>query len=171
MSASRFGKALVESAAFVEGCSTMFTDWVDRMRDDHPNELRTQPDSGQTSWGDPNQIFYHGYWRLDPGEALLIEFTPPDCFYWNFQLDNRWMESLDYRWLPVTVNKHSARYEPDGSVRIIVAARDPGFGNWMDPADHTHGAMGLRWNQATEDVTPVCRLTTLADFGGGGDNT
>ena len=71
------------------------------------------------------------------------------------------MESLDYRRLPVTVNKHTARYEPDGSVHIVVAASDPGFGNWMSTDGHRFGAVGLRWNQAVEDVEPEVRVITV----------
>ena len=115
----------------------------------------------QGAWGDPNQIFRHGAYDLADGEALLIEFTPTECFYWNFQVDNRWMESLDYRRLPVTVNKLTARYEPDGSVRIVVAASDPGFGNWTSTDGHRFGAIGLRWNQATEDVEPEVRVIAV----------
>ena len=47
--------------------------------------------------GDPNICYYHSYWQLGSEEDLVIEVTPPDCDSWNFQLDNNWMESLDYR--------------------------------------------------------------------------
>ena len=60
--------------------------------------------------GDPNICYYHSYWKLAPDEALVIEVTPPECESWNFQLDNHWMESLDYRYFtPSRVNKHTAR--------------------------------------------------------------
>jgi hypothetical protein len=65
------------------------------------------------------------------------------------------------------VNQHTARYERDGSVRIVVAHTDPGVGNWMDTAGHRHGTMGLRWNQATADVVPTCRVVPLADVAAG----
>ena len=71
------------------------------------------------------------------------------------------MESLDYRGLPVTGNAHSVEKRPDGSVRIVVAHRDPGIGNWMDTAGHRHGAMGLRWNQAKQDVEPAVRVVPI----------
>lgn len=160
----KFGKALDAASGFVVGCSALFTDWVDDLAEHCRNALDTRAPKAQGAWGDPNQIFRHGYYDLADDEALLIEFTPPDCFYWNFQIDNRWMESLDYRWLSVTVNAHTATYEPDGSVRIVVADRDPGVGNWMDTAGHRHGAMGLRWNQAKQDVAPTVRVVALDEL-------
>ena len=92
--------------------------------------------------------------------------TPPDCTYWNIQIDNWWMESFDYRFRQITVNKHSARLEPDGSVRIIAAARDPGFGNWLDTSGHNVGTALLRWAGASEHPLPVTRLVKLADLEG-----
>jgi hypothetical protein len=158
----KIGKALEGAAMFVVGCSTMFTGWVDDLMADARNSLTTKAGPMTGAWGDPNQIFRHGAYVLADDEALVIEFTPPECFYWNFQVDNRWMESLDYRWLPVTVNKHSAVHEPDGSVRIVVARTDPGLGgNWLSTDGHSHGAIGLRWNQAERDVEPTVRVVTL----------
>ena len=64
------------------------------------------------------------------------------------------------------MNKHSARLEPDGSVRIIAAARDPGFGNWLDTSGHNVGTALLRWAGASEHPLPVTRLVKLADLEG-----
>lgn len=150
---------LAMSGLFVHGVVERFWGWVEDLFMPRPNTLAELPkDDHAGGWGDPNQIFRHGYWTLEDGEALLIEVTPPDCYYWNFQLNNLWEESLDYRFLQVTVNKHSATYEPDGSVRIIVAQSDPGVGNWVDSSGRNHGTMGLRWNQAAHDVEPVCSV-------------
>ena len=161
LSAATLAKGLAGTNLFVDGVVRRFTgkvyEWMDR-----PNTLEIDTDMGTGVWGDPNQIFRHGYWCLEPGQALEISFTPPPCFYWNFQLDNLWMESLDYRFHPVTVNARSAVSEPDGSVRIVIADEDPGDGNWMSTCGHHHGAMGLRWNQAEHDVQPDCRVIRSA---------
>ena len=104
-------------------------------------------------------VAVHSYWRLGEGEVLEITATPPVCDMWNFQLNNHWMESLDFRYFPIHVNSHSARYEDDGSVRILVAHKDPNVrewrGNWIDTAGHSCGTMCFRW------IHPRCREEDL----------
>ena len=67
----------------------------------------------------------------------MIEVQPPECEFWNFQLDNYWMESLDYRYAPVWVNSHTAKYNADGSATITIARENRGFSNWMDTDGHS----------------------------------
>ena len=154
----RLRRQLLGAVGYAKGTATTFEGWTHDFME-RPNELHQRPkDELATNWSDPNITFYHGYWTLHPGEALVVSATPPPCDYWNFQLNNWWMESLDYRFLPVTCNNATARYEPDGSVRIVIADRDPGFGTWMDTAGHRHGTMGLRWVRATAEVQPTTEL-------------
>lgn len=157
-------RALAATAAFVKGSVDLFTGWAEGFSR-HPNELHAPPDSLRApAHKAANQVFYHGHWRLAPGEALLITAKPPVCRYWNFQLNNYWLESLDFRYHPITVNKHSVRLEPDGSFRIIVSERNPGFGNWIDTAGHSQGTMGLRWNMAIDPPQPACRVVRFDDL-------
>ena len=160
-SEERIRRQLLGAVGYAGGTATTFEAWTLGFME-RPNEMSQRPkEELATNWSDPNIIFYHGYWTLERGQALLVSAVPPPCDYWNFQLNNWWMESLDYRFLPVTVNKASARYEPDGSVRIVVAERDPGFGNWMDTAGHRHGTMGIRWVRAATDAQPRCEVVTF----------
>jgi hypothetical protein len=157
-------RALAASAVFVKGAADLFTSWAEGFAR-RPNELFAPPDSQRApAHKAANQVFYHGYWRLAEDEALVISVKPPVCRYWNFQLNNYWLESLDYRHHRVSVNKHEAKLEPDGTLRIVVAARDPGVGNWIDTAGHAHGTMGLRWNLALDPPRPACRVVPLAEL-------
>ena len=158
------GAGLQKAAGLVVSCAALFSGWA-RGFQDHVNELPKFDDAvSMGAGGDPNICYYHSYWRLGPEEALVIEVTPPPCHSWNFQLDNHWMESLDYRFHRIHVNKHTARYREDGSVRIVVAHRDPGVENWIDTAGHSQGTMCFRWIRADEHPQPRCRVVKLSDL-------
>jgi len=155
-------KALRRAALSVHGTAATFAGWTELFMS-RPNEL---PDFGQDMFqragGDPEIFYLHGYWTLEPGQAWVIETEVPDCPYWNFQLDNWWMESLDYE-RKVTVNKHTATLDDDGWLTLAVAERDPGFGNWIDPAGHSSGTALLRWLGAADNPIPTCRVIDLED--------
>ncbi len=114
------------------------------------------------AYADPEIIFHQAYWELADDEALLTEVRPPDCEYWGFCLYNRWLESLDYRYHPISLNNQSARLATDGSLGIVVAARDPGLSdhpNWLDTTGHRRGTIGVRWvGKGVTDVIPQCRV-------------
>jgi hypothetical protein len=157
-------RGLVASARFVAGCARLFHQWATGFAR-RTNELpRLDPAVARAAGGDPNIVYYHGYWKLAPDEALVIEVTPPACEYWNFQLNNHWMESLDYRYFRIAVNKHEARLRPDGSVRVVVAHSDPGVENWIDTCGHERGTMCWRWVQAHEHPEPRTRVVPHAEL-------
>ena len=85
---------------------------------------------------------------------------------WNFQLNNYWMESLDYRFYRICINKGSAVPEADGTVKVIVAHADPGHPNWIHTAGHHEGTMCWRWYrpeglQGPEPPTRVVKFEEL----------
>ena len=112
----------------------------------------------------PGGLPQHCYFMVQPDEALLIEFTPPDCFYWNFELNTYWMTSIDYRYHLSSINGSQAVLEDDGSVILVVAHDDPGVPNWLATDGHCEGHIGLRWMQADSQPTPATRLVKLADL-------
>jgi hypothetical protein len=157
-------RGLAAASAYVNGTAALFAEWAEGFAQ-HINQLRMlDPAVARAAHGDPNICYFHGYWELGPGEALVIEVTPPRCEYWNFQLNNHWMESLDYRYHQIAVNHHGARYRPDGSVRIVVAHQDPGVDNWIDTAGHSRGTMCLRWIRADHHPQPTTRVVRVADL-------
>jgi hypothetical protein len=162
LDAARIEHALRSSAAFVRGTANAFADWVQSFQAE-PNRLATVDQARFIrTGGDPNIFYLHGYWSLAADEALVIEVKPPECEFWNFQLDNYWMESLDYRYLPAWVNSRNARYNADGSATLTIAREDRGFSNWLDTDGHASGSMLLRWTRATSHPLPECRVVKLA---------
>ncbi len=164
LTAEFLDRGLAQAAAYVNGTASLFTDWSEGFAQ-RKNELpKFDPAVAAAAHGDPNICYFHGYWELGQDEALVIEVTPPRCEYWNFQLNNHWMESLDYRYHRIALNHHEARYRDDGSVRLVVAHGDPGVDNWLDTAGHARGTMCLRWIGADEHPEPTTRVAKLADL-------
>ncbi|MCF3938278.1 hypothetical protein [Gordonia tangerina] len=162
LTAAQLDAGLGKASLLVAGASMLFAKWA-RDFAQHTNELPMfDPERSTKAGGDPNIIYYHSYWRLGPDEALVIDAEIPVCDGWNFQLDNHWLESLDYRYHQIHVNKHTAIYRDDGSVRIVVAHRDPGLPNWIDTAGHECGAMTFRWIKADTHPQPRTRVVTLS---------
>jgi len=111
----------VRSVALTAGASLLFAKWA-RDFQKHSNALpRFDQEVSNQAGGDPTIAYYHSHWSLLPDEALVIDVTPPLCMTWNFQLNDYWMESLDYRYAPVWVNSHTAHYNADGSATLTIA--------------------------------------------------
>lgn len=148
-------EGLKMASMFVAGAPLLFARWAKGFKK-HVNELPMfDPETSNKAGGDAHIIYYHSYWNLKADEALVITVKPPECDSWNFQLNNYWMESLDYRYFNICVSKGTARYEPDGSIKVIVAHTDPGLPNWINTCDHVEGTMCWRWYRLAEGVKPV----------------
>lgn len=166
MTATAIDAGLKSASTLVAGASLLFAKWARDFKS-HTNQLpRFDQDKSNAAGGDPNIAYYHSHWALAPDQALVIEVLPPECEHWNFQLNNYWMESLDYRYFRIHTNKHLAQYEADGSVRIVVAHTDPGLPNWIQTTGHSSGTMCLRWIRAKAHPQPHTRIMTIAQLQG-----
>jgi len=130
---------------FLENTLTLGRLWTRMYREQTLNELPAHDqDMLRAAGGDPSIHYYQSHWQLAPDEALAVTIRDlPECQTWNLQLSNYWMESLDHRFFDVSVNRFTARYEDDGSVRILIAHEDPGSGwpNWLNTLGHDQGGM------------------------------
>lgn len=164
LSVEQVDHGLSQASNLVAGASLLFAKWAKDFQK-HTNELPLfDPEKSTAAGGDQNIAYYHSYWKLAADEALLVEIKPPECDTWNFQLNNHFMESLDYRFHTIHLNKHSAAYEPDGSVRIVVSQGNPGCPNWLETDGHSQGTMCLRWIKAEEHPTPRTRVVKLSEL-------
>ncbi len=155
-------KSLDRIGGMVDGIVRQFLGWTESFRA-RPFEIHPiDPSLLAVAQGDPNTDYLYGYWELAPRQAFEIRLEPPDSFeYWNLQIGNHWLESLDFRHHATHVNHHTAVREEDGSVRIVVARRDPGLPNWLDTAGHSRGALALRWVGAKQVPEPRTRVVSI----------
>ena len=93
----------------------------------------------------PDNLYMMGTFRLEPGEALVLDIEPPDTRYWNVTLENIWHECLEPRRRHSSVTNRGVRPDADGRVRIAISANDPGFGHWLDTGGRHRGFVVLRW--------------------------
>ena len=159
--ARKLDEGLKNAGALTAGAPLLFAKWARDFKK-HSNQLPMfDPQVSLAAGGDPNITYYHSHWEIAQDEALVIEVMPPECEHWNFQLNNYWMESLDYRYHQIHTNKHLAQLEDDDSVRLVVAHENPGLPNWLETAGHTSGTMCFRWVRAKEHPQPQTRLVKL----------
>jgi hypothetical protein len=166
LTAERIVAGLNNAARFTEGTAQVFANWAQSYLP-HINQLPLADQAlCQRSGGDPNILYYHSAWKLAPDEALVVHVARiPDCRLWNLQINNWWMESLDYRHQRIHLNKHSAQLDDDGGVTMVLSHRDPGHANWLETAGHDIGTMCLRWVGAKDPVQPTTRVVKLGANG------
>jgi hypothetical protein len=152
----RLNEGLQRAATFVNRNAILWSQISNRFAAAASNGF-APPIRGPEDAGDATlpqgHILQAGSFRLEPEQALIVEFTPPkELIYWGFQLLNHWYESLDYRYRSVHTNRYRAKVGPDGRVRIVVAHRDPGVDNWVDTAGHREGGLLIRWTRPRPDT-------------------
>jgi hypothetical protein len=157
--------ALQRTAVFVHGTARKFGDWMPRF-EASPNQMPTlDQDFYWKAGGDPLINYRFGYYDIGSDEAFVATGLPPEGgIFWNYSLYNWWFESYDYVHRRVTVNNHTAKLNPDGTVTVIVADSDPGLGNWLDTAGHRTGFILLRSYAAKSHPEPDCKVVKIADL-------
>lgn len=160
-------EGLKSAALFVAGAPFLFAKWAKGFQK-HTNNLPIfDPEVSNAAGGDANIIYHHSHWKLSEDEALVIEVMPPECDTWNFQLNNYWMESLDYRYFPICINKHSAKTEKDGSLKIVVSHKLTDNPNWLSTCGHSEGTMCWRWYRLADGVAPLepaCKVVQISEL-------
>ena len=155
--ASLIAGGLAKAGQLTLGYAELVRSWWQDNLGKRPNRIRFSRAVYLSNGGVPDRHHGFGTWECGPDEALVLRFTPVECDYWIFQLCNIWQENLDnYEDGDGYIQKYTADYEADGSIRIVIASADPGAGgNWIDPFGHAHGGMSLRFIKTQGDPPPV----------------
>jgi hypothetical protein len=106
--------------------------------------------------GTPHNHYQLCYVRLEPGQALELELTPPACRYWSVHLNNWWLESPEFRdGQSVCINDSQAEREADGGIKMLVGPDDPGTGNWLDTKGRSETILLARYLLPEDELPPI----------------
>jgi hypothetical protein len=88
-----------------------------------------------------------GHFQLADDEALVLTLDPIGARYLAVQLASGWLSSLDYLRHTASLNMSQATPNPDGTLTLVVAPKDPGVANWLDTTGLHEGTLFVRWQK------------------------
>lgn len=104
---------------------------------------------------------------LGPDDALVMTVRWPECRMASVSLWNRQMQTFDYLRGRVSLNRAQAVPDADGTVRIVVAHRDPGVPNWLTTEGRPFGLVFWRFFLAEGDIaTPAAEVVPVGSLAG-----
>lgn len=110
------------------------------------------------------QFYYEGAYELKDDEALIVESPlPTRCDYRSIILTNELYETTDWYNNHSSLNHAQAAPDPDGKLRIVISAKDPGVKNWLDTAGYPRGMIQGRWTNCTSQPIPEIKLVKLSE--------
>ncbi|AWZ24547.1 hypothetical protein CEJ39_10425 [Rhodococcus pyridinivorans] len=136
--------------------------------------VNTVTEPRRTPGGLDTQYSSVGHYELGDDEAMVLTLPASDAPYLGFQIGSLWYISLDYIHHQTSLNNSQAQVDPDGMVRIVVSARDPGLTNWVETLGRSRGILQFRWQRLdreltaadgpTAEVVPFDRLSEVLPF-------
>ena len=163
-------RAMQRTSAYVARSVNIWKAIVDQRRAAQPNRFfvfeQEQKDGGKDSPEIPTgHRFSSGYFRLAEDEALVVTFKPEEVPYWGLDTTSYWFEPLSYIDHRSHYNNRTVRQEADGSVKIIIASRNPGLPNWIDTRGHLEGPMIFRWSRTRLPVPDLqARVVKMSEL-------
>ena len=133
---------------------------------ERPNQLATAEAAALGAENTtPDNLYLLGTFRLEPGEFLLLEFTPPATRYWSVTVENIWHECIDPRRRTSSATNASIAAGEDGTVRVAIGDRHPGDAvrwpiTWLDTAGRHRGFVTVRWLDQPDPPTVTASVHT-----------
>jgi len=133
---------------------------------DEANVIREWSEmQGGAVYTEPGIHYQRGAWRLEPGQALVIEGREAAARHWSVLLYSRFLNSLDYLNRTISLTGPRVETSADGRFRIVLAGEDPGVANWLDTEGRPYGLFVIRWLQPTQTPElPTARVVAIADL-------
>ena len=161
LTADRAAGMLSRAADIVHSSMVFWPDYQEMLRRGGPLNSFGAPEA--VAEGVQGLHYAHAFVRLAADEALVVEVDTARARAWDIQLYNRvWYESLDFPNRQTSLNHRLAEHSPDGRIRCVLAARDPGVPNWLDTEGREEVMSTSRWLHATGQPGISATLVPLA---------
>ena len=160
---ARMAELLDAAGAWTLGTARFWGEWVSELRAGW-QQGRLAP-ARHFAGGADDIVYGNDWWKLAPGEALLLECEVPDARYWAFQLCDAWFRTFDYATRQTSLNGAQMHVDADRRFRCVIAHRDPGVPNWLDGCGHPEGMIQYRFVWARSRPQPTLRRLPLAELG------
>jgi hypothetical protein len=159
------GALLDDAARTVEHSIGFWRDYQVRMR--AQQDLNRFGAPGGAARGVQDIAYSHGFVALPPDQVLVLEIRAADAALWDVMLYNRaWYEPLDHVGRTTSRNHRQVHVDPDGLVRVVLAAEDPGVPNWLDTEGRAEVLGTVRWLRPPATPHVDAHLVPTADLRG-----
>lgn len=134
-----------------------------------PNDLAFTIDR-DTDGGLRSQIYIFGKFELaSDHEALVIDVNLGGADYFIAPITNIWGTTNDVLHRTGSLNRAQSVANSDGSYTFVLATKDPGVHNWLDPMDLHEGLLTLRWaefaeGKPNENLNAKSRVVPLSEL-------
>jgi hypothetical protein len=154
---ARVGEMLDEAATLIERSIAY---WNEYLRTEKAKVAPNTMGEPRHNAGGSSRIHYSfGFFELEPGQALVLEASPPAARFWDVQLYTMgWFEPFDYANHVTSLNHTQSHLSSDGAFRAVVAAEDPGVVNWLDTEGRREGMITHRWIDAASTPSISARV-------------
>jgi hypothetical protein len=167
LSLEKISANLLETARFVREQPPFWANISDYWQANFVNcfQPQLQADSKTDIAPPSGHHFSCGYFRLEPDQALQVNFHPSEVPFWGFELTNYWYEVIGYSDTRTHLNNKTASYEEDGSVKLTISHSGIGRGNELLTLGHREGTMVFRWSRSDQPVPVIeATLANLSDL-------
>jgi len=155
---------LAKTASYLLVSSTWHRTLLPQMRETPNQFVSSHATAIGASAANGENYYQMAYYELGDGEALVVDFEPPDTVYWNLTSATIWHESHRYLTDPVTMTSSEARRGDNGSVRFVLARTDPGHPNWIKTFGHERGFLILRMVGVEKHPLPTTQRVPLSEI-------
>jgi hypothetical protein len=162
--AAEVGEQLDALGTLVANEADYWVDLVHSFRDEGDNVIPSPRPLPGTGMNDARSSV-KGFFALDPDEALLVEFTPPDGVFWSISVGDMWYRTFAFSHHQTSLNGSQVELDADGVCRMVIAHQDPGVANWLDTVGHERGVVIIRWVMVSHRPQPLTRVVPFDQLG------